>query len=111
MSRHLVRKWLFLESAHRPTPLIGCVAQILPALHKYIELRRRLAGSTGDLLQPSEDTSPPTTGFTQPSGKGKAETSKDMAQQIALLTEEILRASQEKVNIAQTNCDSVFVLI
>lgn len=40
-------------------------------------------------------------------GKAKAESSKDMAQQIALLSEEILRASQEKVNIAQTNCDSV----
>lgn len=32
-----------------------------------------------------------------------------MAQQIALLSEELLRASQEKVNIAQANCDTVFL--
>jgi hypothetical protein len=102
-------------------PPIACVAHILPALQKYIELRRRLAGRshTDNSLLPDEDmidapsTPASTWNFTKPAvtvGKAKVESSRDMAQQIALFSEEILRASQEKVNIAQANCDSVFVL-
>jgi hypothetical protein len=100
---------------------IGCLAQILPTLQKYIELRRRLAAKShaNDPLQPGAALNPipaapssskNTTKSSIAIGKAKVESSRDMAQQIALLSEEILRASQEKVNIAQANCDSVFVL-
>ena len=101
-----------------PNCPIGCLSLILPTLQKYIELRRRLAGKshTHDTLHPPEDIgdtiSTPTKPFatTRPSVKVKLE-SRDMAQQIALLAEELLRASQEKVNISQANCDSVFLLM
>jgi hypothetical protein len=121
MSRLQVLEWL-LHGGLTDLLLIGCVAHILPTLQKYIELRSRLAGEnyTDDSLQPGGDTIDPTfapthtRNFTKPPitiGKGKAESSRDMAQQIALLSEEILRTSQEKVNIAQTNCDSVLFSI
>ena len=87
----------------------------MPTLQRYIELRSRLAGKSfpGDSLQPGEDADPTRTSTkpSMPTGKARAESSKDMAQQIALLSEEILRTSQEKVNIAQTNCDSVLFSI
>jgi hypothetical protein len=45
---------------------------------------------------------------TTTTGRSEVESSRDMAQQIAFMSEELLRASQEKVNLAQTNHDSVF---
>ena len=121
MSSPLVRKWSLPHELGELIPPTGCVAQMLPTLQKYIELRRRLAGKiyTDDSLRPGEDMIDAPSAPASPwdfaklaltVGKAKAESSRDMAQKIALLSEEILRASQEKVNIAQSNCDSVFVL-
>jgi len=45
-----------------------------------------------------------------PSDKSKPEATRDMIRQLAMISEEFLRAAQEKVNLAQANHDSVFIL-
>ncbi|KAF9532400.1 hypothetical protein CPB83DRAFT_950783 [Crepidotus variabilis] len=48
-----------------------------------------------------------TTPSTTHSDRTESQSSRDVIRQIAFMAEELLRASQEKVNLAQTNCDSV----
>ncbi|KAF7778924.1 hypothetical protein Agabi119p4_3269 [Agaricus bisporus var. burnettii] len=84
---------------------------LLPTIKKYIELRRELNTQNGRLVNGSlqaqatpEAAHPTTSKYLRP---GAPSTSREMLSHVAWLTEEYLRTSREKVNIAQTVHDSV----
>ncbi|KAF9452802.1 hypothetical protein P691DRAFT_146595 [Macrolepiota fuliginosa MF-IS2] len=87
---------------------------LLPAIKQYIELRQRLAAHSNHPTQseriPSPQASSSHGGKPSPHTKAKAKlptTSREMLSHIACLSEEYLRTSREKVNLAQTAHDSV----
>jgi len=65
-----------------------------------------IAISNGD---GSSQATPLSTKSTIPPYKLTPEATRDMVRELAVISEEFLRASQEKVNLAQANYDSVFM--
>ena len=65
-----------------------------------------IAISNGD---GSSQATPLSTKSTIPPYKLTPEATRDMVRELAVISEEFLRASQEKVNLAQANHDSVFM--
>ncbi|KAF8964091.1 hypothetical protein BDZ97DRAFT_1660868 [Flammula alnicola] len=109
-------------------------ARLLPTLQRYIKQRRAMAGISehehqaeatdeqastsspiGDAHFPpgrsngESRSSPrtPTPGSVPPELQKAPETTRELVSHVAWMSEELLRASQEKVNLAQTNHDSV----
>src|SRR5882672_831002 len=108
MSRLRVRNKQFVRLYLLKYETTRSMAQLLPTLQKYIDLRQRLAGkihtnnslqSSDDMLDASDRPLSPRdlTKSASTGSKAKEESSRDMARQISLLSEEALRASQEKV--------------
>lgn len=88
----------------------GYVGQLLPALKHYIQLRRAVAQPTSvngqELNEPFTLVSP--ANLPMPRDRMRTpQTSREHLSHVAWLSEELLRSSQEKVNLAQATADSV----
>jgi len=101
----LHRQFILMEELDQQAR--GYNSYILPTSRKYISLRRSMASRHGPHFSETPPPQTPTPMSISPECAKSPQTTREMLSHIGWLSEELWRASEEKVNLAQATYDSV----